>query len=71
MFISGNVINKLRRHSNEEVRKNARRVYVKWKTHFVEHRDRPQIEVQCDIKTEATRKAARKFLAEVLGVSNL
>ncbi|XP_048760558.1 transcription elongation factor A N-terminal and central domain-containing protein 2-like [Ostrea edulis] len=64
----GNVINKLRKHDNEEVRQHARRVYVKWKTHFVEHRDRPQIEVQCDLKTEKTRKAGRKFISEALAV---
>nr|XP_022317065.1 transcription elongation factor A N-terminal and central domain-containing protein 2-like [Crassostrea virginica] len=62
----GNVINKLRKHENEEIRKHARQVYVKWKSHFVEHRDRPQIEVQCDLKTEKTRKAGRKFISEAL-----
>ncbi|XP_061175788.1 transcription elongation factor A N-terminal and central domain-containing protein 2-like [Saccostrea echinata] len=62
----GNVINKLRKHENEEVRQHARQVYVKWKTHFVEHRDRPQIEVQCDLRTEKTRKAGRKFISEAL-----
>uniref|UniRef100_K1QGN9 Uncharacterized protein C1orf83 n=1 Tax=Magallana gigas TaxID=29159 RepID=K1QGN9_MAGGI len=62
----GNVINKLRKHENDEIRKHARQVYVKWKTHFVEHRDRPQIEVQFDLKTEKTRKAGRKFISEAL-----
>lgn len=67
--MAGNVINKLRKHENDEIRRHARQVYVKWKTHFVEHRDRPQIEVQCDLKTEKTRKAGRKFISEALEVT--
>lgn len=59
----------MRKHENDEIRKHARQVYVKWKTHFVEHRDRPQIEVQCDLKTEKTRKAGRKFISEALEVT--
>lgn len=46
-------------------------MYVKWKSHFVEHRDRPQIEVQCDLKTEKTRKAGRKFISEALEVRKM
>ncbi|KAK3094986.1 hypothetical protein FSP39_008772 [Pinctada imbricata] len=64
----GRVINKLRRHENEAVQKAAQRVYVKWKTHFKDHLERPQIEVKCDLKTENMRNSAKKMLADALSL---
>lgn len=64
----GRVINKLRNSEDDDIRKAARAVYVKWKSHFVEHMERPMIEVQCDLKTEKTRTSGRKLLAEALSV---
>lgn len=64
----GKVVNKLRKHEDSDVRRAARRVYIKWKDHFVSHAERPVIEVTCDTKTEKMRTAGRKFLAEALSV---
>ena len=59
-------MNKLRNHENEEVQRAAKKVYIKWKTHFVDHSERPQIEVKCDLKTEKMRDSAKKMLADAL-----
>jgi len=65
---SGRVINKLRQHKDEDVRKAARAVYVKWKSHFVGHMERPMLEVACDRKTEKLRNSGKKLLAGALEV---
>ena len=70
MFVnfSGRVVNKLQHHEDEDIKKAAKKVYVKWKTHFVEHLERPMMEVQCDLKTEKLRASGRKLLTEALSV---
>lgn len=67
-FLAGRTINKLRaNHDDEDIKRAARKVYVKWKTHFVEIAERPMIEVKCDLKTEKTRTNARKLLSNAFG----
>ena len=65
---SGRVVNKMRNHEDEDIKKAAKKVYVKWKTHFVEHLERPMMEVQCDLKTEKLRTSGRKLLTDALSV---
>ena len=65
---AGRVINKLRNHEDEDIKKAAKKVYVKWRTHFVEHMERPMMEVQCDLKTEKLRASGRNLLAGALSV---
>ncbi|XP_060590772.1 transcription elongation factor A N-terminal and central domain-containing protein 2-like [Ruditapes philippinarum] len=64
----GNVIKKLQNNEDEDIRKAAKKVYVKWRTHFVEHMERPMIEVKCDLKTEKLRASGTKLLTEALCV---
>jgi hypothetical protein len=59
-------VNKLRRHSDEAVAKAATALYKKWRQHFEDFRDRPQIEVKCDTKSEGVRDSGRKLLADAL-----
>ncbi|XP_063405919.1 transcription elongation factor A N-terminal and central domain-containing protein 2-like [Mytilus trossulus] len=59
----GKLVNKLRKHEDSDIRKAARRVYVKWKEHFVSHAERPVIEVMCDTKTDKMRTSGKKLLA--------
>ncbi|KAH3749058.1 transcription elongation factor A N-terminal and central domain-containing protein 2-like [Dreissena polymorpha] len=66
----GKVINKLRKSEDADIRRAAKKVYVKWKTHFVDHIERPMIEVKCDLKTETTRTKARNLLCNALKVEN-
>jgi hypothetical protein len=67
-FVVGNVIKKLQNNEDEDIRKAAKKVYVKWRTHFVEHMERPMIEVKCDLKTEKLRASGTKLLTEALCV---
>ncbi|XP_053385355.1 transcription elongation factor A N-terminal and central domain-containing protein 2-like isoform X2 [Mercenaria mercenaria] len=67
----GRVINKLRNSEDEDIKKAAKKVYVKWKSHFVEHMDRPMIEVKCDLKTEKLRTSGTKLLTEALSVQDI
>ena len=62
----GHAVFKLCRHSDEAVAKEAEALYKKWRSHFEEFQDRPQIEVKCDEKSERIRDSGRKFLAESL-----
>ncbi|XP_069126127.1 transcription elongation factor A N-terminal and central domain-containing protein 2-like [Argopecten irradians] len=64
----GKDVNKLRQHEDSNVRKEARKVYIKWKSHFEEFQDRQQIEVKCDAKTERLRSSGQRLLSESLGV---
>ncbi|KAH3708283.1 hypothetical protein DPMN_067730 [Dreissena polymorpha] len=67
-LFTGQVISKLRKSEDADIRRAAKKVYVKWKTHFVEHMERPMIEVKCDLKTETTRTKARNLLCNALKV---
>ncbi|BFY99687.1 hypothetical protein BsWGS_02727 [Bradybaena similaris] len=64
----GHTVNKLRRHPDEDVAKEARTVYIKWKHFYKEHLSRPQIEVVCDTKTQNFRNRGKKLLSEALRV---
>ena len=64
----GRVINKLRNNEDEDIKKAAKTVYVKWRNHFVEHMERPMMEVKCDLKTEKTRTSGRNLLAGALSM---
>ncbi|XP_033736675.1 transcription elongation factor A N-terminal and central domain-containing protein 2-like [Pecten maximus] len=64
----GKDVNKLRQHEDSIVRKEARKVYIKWKSHFEDLQDRQQIEVKCDAKTERLRSSGQRLLSESLGV---
>lgn len=64
---SGRVISKLKDNDDDDIKKAARKVYVKWRSHFVDHMERPMIEVKCDLKTEKLRTSGRKLLTEALG----
>lgn len=63
---AGHTVYKLRQHSDEGIAKEAQALYRKWRSHFEEFQDRPQIEVKCDAKSERIRDSGRKFLAESL-----
>ncbi|XP_041359912.1 transcription elongation factor A N-terminal and central domain-containing protein 2-like [Gigantopelta aegis] len=64
----GKIVNKYRKHTDNEISTLARRVYVKWKNHFQDHLDRPKIEVKCDAKTEKMRAAGKRFLSDALSL---
>ena len=67
-YFLGRLINKLRANQeDDDIKKAAKKVYVKWKTHFVEIAERPMIEVKCDLKTEKLRNNARSLLSKALG----
>ena len=68
ILCAGHAVYQLRRHSDEAVAKEAQALYRKWRSHFEEFRDRPQIEVRCDAKSERIRDSGRKFLAESLAL---
>ena len=66
----GRVVNRLRKHAQEEIKELAKAVFRKWKRHLeMEETDRQVIDVQCDKKSEAMRKKARSFLANSLLLS--
>ncbi|KAK7101222.1 transcription elongation factor A N-terminal and central domain-containing protein 2-like [Littorina saxatilis] len=64
----GHTVFKLRTHSDKAVAKQADALYQKWRKHFEDFQDRPQIEVKCDAKSERMRDNGRKFLAESLSL---
>ncbi|XP_076441527.1 transcription elongation factor A N-terminal and central domain-containing protein 2-like [Babylonia areolata] len=64
----GHAVIKLRHHADEAVAKEADTLYRKWRTHFEELQERPQIEVKCDAKSERIRDSGRKFLSEALAL---
>ncbi|XP_021358659.1 transcription elongation factor A N-terminal and central domain-containing protein 2-like isoform X1 [Mizuhopecten yessoensis] len=64
----GKVVNKLRQHEDSVIRKEAKKVYIKWKSHFENLQDRQQIEVKCDARTERLRSSGQRLLSESLGV---
>ena len=66
--LSGHTVNKLRKHPDQNVSTEAKRVYVKWKTYFKEKMEKPQIEVKCDQKAEDLRLMAKKLFSAALGV---
>ncbi|GFN95046.1 transcription elongation factor a n-terminal and central domain-containing protein 2 [Plakobranchus ocellatus] len=63
----GHTVNKLRKHPDQAVSSEAKRVYVKWMSYFKEKREKPQIEVKYDKKTEDVRLTAKRLFSEVLG----
>ncbi|KAK3748832.1 hypothetical protein RRG08_065339 [Elysia crispata] len=66
----GHTVNKLRKHPDQNVSTEAKRVYVKWKTYFKEKMEKPQIEVKCDQKAEDLRLMAKKLFSAALGVES-
>ncbi|NXX74539.1 TEAN2 protein, partial [Urocolius indicus] len=62
----GHTVNKMRKHSDEDVAALARGVYSQWRASIKAHANRPSIEVRSDPKTEAFRKNARRLLWEAL-----
>ena len=68
LYVVGKIVNKYRKHTDNEISSLAKRVYVKWKKHFQDHLDRPKIEVKCDAKTEKMRASGKRFLSDSLSV---
>jgi len=66
----GHTVSKLRKHEDKEVSKEAKRVYTKWKNHFVEFAEKPKIEVRCDKKSEDMRLRGKTFLSDALGLES-
>jgi len=64
----GHVINKLRRHENEEVKSLARNILKSWKQFYRDIKQRQPIEVRCDKQTETFRKKAKTLIAQALGL---
>ncbi|XP_046563981.1 transcription elongation factor A N-terminal and central domain-containing protein 2-like [Haliotis rubra] len=64
----GKVVNRFRKHEDNQVASEARQVYLKWRRHFKDHLDRPQIEVKCDAKTEKMRASGKRFIADALSL---
>ncbi|KAH9489427.1 Transcription elongation factor A N-terminal and central domain-containing protein 2 [Bulinus truncatus] len=64
----GHTIKRLKQHPDEDIAMEAKRIYVKWKHFFLEGKNRPQIEVKCDKKTETFRTKGKRLLAESIGV---
>lgn len=68
LFLIGRVVSKLRNDEDDDIKKAAKQVYVKWRSYFVEHMERPMIEVKSDLKTERLRTSGRNLLAGALQV---
>ncbi|XP_064627436.1 transcription elongation factor A N-terminal and central domain-containing protein 2-like [Lineus longissimus] len=64
----GQIVRKLVRHDDEDVAKQAKAIYHKWKNFYAERSKLKPIEVKYDAKTESLRIKARKHLAIALGV---
>ncbi|KAL3869422.1 hypothetical protein ACJMK2_042106 [Sinanodonta woodiana] len=64
----GRTVNKLCKNEDQEISQAAKRVYIKWRSHFEDHFSRPLIEVRCDLKTERLRTSGRKLLTDALQV---
>ncbi|CAL1534436.1 unnamed protein product [Lymnaea stagnalis] len=64
----GFTVRKLRRHEDEEIATEAKRIFTKWRSFFQDCLEKPQIEVKCDKKTETRRLRGKTLLAETLGV---
>lgn len=65
----GHVVNKLRNHSDENVKKIARVLLRKWKSFYKHQAERKPIEVRCNAKTELFRKKAKGLIASSLQVN--
>ncbi|EDO32756.1 predicted protein [Nematostella vectensis] len=63
----GHTINSLRKHTCQDVCQLAKEIFRKWK-HFIveEEKEKPAIDVKCDLKTETMRNKAREFLVKAL-----
>ena len=64
----GHVVNKLRHHSNQPVKEQARLLLKKWKGFYRELNARPELEVRSDLLTEKYRTKAKQLLAKALQV---
>ncbi|XP_055885971.1 transcription elongation factor A N-terminal and central domain-containing protein 2-like [Biomphalaria glabrata] len=64
----GHTVKRLKQHSDEDIAREAKRVYIKWKDFFLEGKNRPPIEVKCDKKSETFRSKGKALLAESLTV---
>lgn len=69
-MILGLTLKKLRKHENSQVAECATKLYKKWRQHFKEQRDRPQIEVRFDNETNKLRKSGRKLLQSAFSPTN-
>ena len=65
----GHRVNKLRRHSDENVSKLAITLLGKWKKFYRQQNERKPIEVRCNAKTELFRKKAKQLIASSLSVA--
>lgn len=64
----GHVVNRLRKHSNAEIKEKARIVLKKWKSFYREISTRQPLEVRADLKTERFRIKSRNLLGKALDV---
>lgn len=66
----GHVVNKLRHHSDPEVKEQARLLLKKWKKFYREINARQPIDVRSDLKTEQFRTKARHLLGKAIGIKD-
>ncbi|CAI5777116.1 elongation factor A N-terminal and central domain-containing 2 [Podarcis lilfordi] len=62
----GHTVNKMRKHSDQDVAALAKEVYTEWRAFIKDHSNRPSIEVKSNPRTEKLRQNAQKLLAEAL-----